>query len=158
MATKEFVGQTLELIPVWLSAEGIFWMKPPHADTLRAGLPPTARPADVVTDMLGGYPLRALLLQPASWRHEGGRTVLTYIAVVEAPTRTFEQGLESHRVEAGKDGEDGEDGEDGAAAAVTHALRHLSWLVRHDRDAARALTGWAEALSGFEPEPFRALV
>jgi hypothetical protein len=149
MATKEFVGQTLELIPVWLGAEGIFWMKPPHADTLRAGLPATARPADVVTDMLGGYPLRPLLLQPASWRHEGGRTVLTYIAVVEAPARTFELSLQSHRVE---------EGEDGAAAPVTHALRHLSWLVRHDRDAARALAGWAVALAGFEPEPFRALV
>jgi hypothetical protein len=39
---------------------------------------------------------------------------------------------------------------------VEHGLRHLAWLVRDDPVVAEALTGgWAAALSGYVPEPFR---
>jgi hypothetical protein len=42
-------------------------------------------------------------------------------------------------------------------AVIEHALRHLSWLVRDDPAVMQALAGWADVLSVFQPEPFRAL-
>jgi hypothetical protein len=39
---------------------------------------------------------------------------------------------------------------------VEHGLRHLAWLVQEDEAIYEALADWSRALSGYEPEPFRA--
>ena len=36
--SPKFVAQTLEVLPVGLRGESLFWMKPIHADSLRVGL------------------------------------------------------------------------------------------------------------------------
>jgi hypothetical protein len=158
--SPNFVAQTLEVLPVGLRDGALFWMKPMHADSLHVGLPTSAKPAEVVLDVLKSYPLGPIVVHSTSWRHEDGRIVLTYIAVVEPPSSLPPDSLLSLPVGRAKlaRGEAMSAPKSiGVDAVLEHALRHLSWLVRDDPAVMKALVGWQEVLAGFEPEPFRAL-
>ena len=158
--SPDFVAQTLEVLPVGVRDGALFWMKPTHADSLRVGLPTSAKPAEVVLDVLKSYPLGPIVVHSTSWRHEDGRIVLTYVAVVEAPSRLPPDSLLSLPVGRAKlaRGEAMSAPQSiGVDAVLENALRHLSWLVRDDPAVMKALAGWQEVLAGFEPEPFRAL-
>jgi hypothetical protein len=50
--SPEFVAQSLEILPVFEGEGGLTWLKPMHAASLRIGLPPTAKPGDVVVQTL----------------------------------------------------------------------------------------------------------
>lgn len=158
--SAEFVAQTLEVLPVGLRDGRLFWMKPVHADSLRVGLPTTAKPAAVVLDVLKWYPLEPVVVHSTSWRHEEGRVILTYIAAVTPPRKLPADSLVElpvRRAELAR-GEAMAAPESIAVEAVLeHALRHLSWLVKDDPAVMRALAGWSGLLADFEPEPFRAL-
>lgn len=43
------------------------------------------------------------------------------------------------------------------SSVLEHAVRHLAWLIRDDPAIADALSDWHEALSNYDPEPFRSL-
>jgi len=155
-----FVAQTLEVLPVGLRDGSLFWMKPLHAESLRVGLPASARPADVVLDVLRWYPLAPVVVHSTSWRHEEGRIILTYVAVVSPPSSLPPDSLASlpvRRVELARGEAMSAPKSIGVDAVLEHALRHLSWLVRDDPAVMKALAGWQAVLAGFEPEPFRAL-
>ena len=159
--SSQFVAQTLEVLPVALGEDGLFWMKPVHADSLRVGLSSNSRPADVVLDLLKWYPLTPLVVHSTSWRHEEGRIILTYIAAVESPGELARDSLVAlavKRAELARGGAMSAPKSIGVEAVIEHALRHLAWLVRDDPAVASELGGWRAALTGFEPEPFRALV
>ena len=158
--SPNFVAQTLEVLPVGLRDGALFWMKPMHGDSLRVGLPTDAKPADVVLDVLRWYPLAPVVVHSTSWRHEDGRIILTYVAVVEPPSSLPPDSLLSlpvGRAELARGEAMAAPQAIGVDAVLEHALRHLSWLVRDDPAVMRALAGWQEVLAGFEPEPFRAL-
>ncbi len=158
--SPQFVAQTLEVLPVGLEADGLYWMKPLHAESLRVGLPSSARPADVVLDVLKWYPLSAIVVHSTSWRHEEGRVILTYVAAIEPPADLASDSLLAvpvRRAELARGGATTAPAVIGVEAVIEHALRHLSWLVRDDPAVMTALAGWKTALADFEPEPFRAL-
>jgi len=158
--SPNFVAQTLEVLPVGLRDGALFWMKPMHADSLRVGLPTSAKPAEVVLDVLKSYSLGPIVVHSTSWRHADGRIVLTYVAVVEPPSRLPPDSLLSlpvGRAELARGEAMSAPRSIGVDAVLEHALRHLSWLVRDDPAVMKALAGWQEVLAGFEPEPFRAL-
>ena len=158
--SPNFVAQTLEVLPVGLRDGALFWMKPMHADSLRVGLPTSAKPAEVVLDVLKSYSLGPIVVHSTSWRHADGRIVLTYIAVVEPPSSLPPDSLLSlpvGRAALARGEAMSAPRSIGVDAVLEHALRHLSWLVRDDPAVMKALAGWQEVLAGFEPEPFRAL-
>jgi len=158
--SPQFVAQTLEVLPVGLEGDGFYWMKPLHAESLRVGLPSSARPADVVLDVLKWYPLNAIVVHSTSWRHEEGRVILTYVAAIEPPAELASDSLLAvpvRRAELALAGATTAPAVIGVEAVIEHALRHLSWLVRDDPAVMTALAGWKTALTDFEPEPFRAL-
>ena len=158
--SPRFTAQTLEVLPVGLSEGALFWMKPLHADSLRVGLPPSATPADVVLDVLKWYPLTPAVVHSTSWRHEEGRIILTYVAVVSPPSSLPPDSLVAmpvRRAELARGEAMSAPKSIGVEAVLEHALRHLSWLIRDDPAVMTALAGWQEVLAGFEPEPFRAL-
>lgn len=158
--SPNFVAQTLEVLPVTLRDQLVFWMKPVHADSLRVGLPPTAKPAEVVLDVLKWYPLEPLVVHSTSWRHEEGRVILTYIAVVKPPDKLAPDSLVAlpvGRSELARGEAMSAPPTIGVDAVLEHALRHLSWLVKDDHAVMTALIGWNHVLSDFQPEPFRAL-
>jgi len=158
--SPQLVAQTLEVLPVAMQHDALVWMKPVHADSLRIGLPASTRPADAVLDVLKWYPLEPVVVHSTSWRHEDGRVILTYIAVVTPPEALPRDSLVVLPVKRAKLAR----GEAMAAApsigveaVLEHALRHLSWLVRDDPAVMEALAGWRQTLAAFEPEPFRSL-
>src|SRR5438552_6979996 len=156
--SPQFVAQTLEVLPVATSEGQLIWLKPIHADSLRVGLAPSAKPAETVLEVLRWYPLAPLVVHSTSWRHEEGRIVLTYVAVVKTPARLPADSLIElpvRRTELARGGATSAPESIAVEAVLEHALRHLSWLVRDDPEVMQSLDGWTEALAGFEPEPFR---
>jgi hypothetical protein len=158
--SPRFVAQTLEILPLSLRDGHLFWLKPVHADSLRVGLNPSAAPADVVLDVLRWYPLQPLVVHSTSWRHEAGRVILTYAAVVDAPDKLPAGSLVvlpvARAVLARGDATSAPE-TIGVEAVLEHALRHLSWLMRDDPAVAKALETWGPALAAYVPEPFRPL-
>jgi hypothetical protein len=158
--SAEFSLQTLEVLILTLEHAIPVWLKPVHADSLRVGLPASARPGDVVLETLGWYDLIPRVVHSTSWRHEEGRVVLTYVAVVEPPgslpADTLARSPVSRTELARGEATAPPSGID-VAQVIEHALRHLSWLVRDDSAIHAALTDWGEPLERYEPEPFRAL-
>ena len=154
------MAQTLEVLPVANSEGKLIWLKPIHADSLRVGLAPSAKPAETVLEVLGWYPLAPLIVHSTSWRHEQGRIVLTYVAVVTVPASLPPDSLVPmpvRRVDLARGGATSAPESIGVEAVLEHALRHLSWLMRDDPAVAHALAGWKDALADFAPEPFRSL-
>ena len=158
--SPQFVAQTLEVFPVGLRTGRLFWIKPIHADSLRVGMPASARPADVVLDVLKWYPLEPLVVHSTSWRHEEARIVLTYVAAITPPRSLPPDSLVElpvHRAELARGEATAAPESIAVGAVIEHAMRHLAWLVRDDPAVGQALGAWREALAGFEPEPFRGL-
>ncbi len=158
--SPRFVAQTLEILPIGLRDAHLFWLKPVHADSLRVGLNPSAAPADVVLDVLKWYPLQPLVVHSTSWRHEAGRVILTYAAVVDAPGELPAGSLlvlPVARADLARGDATSAPKTIGVDAVLEHALRHLAWLVRDDPAVKKALEGWGHALAAFVPEPFRPL-
>lgn len=158
--SPQFVAQTLEILPVALVAGRLVWMKPIHADSLRVGLSATSKPADVVLDVLKWYPLAPVVVHSTSWRHEEGRIILTYVAVVSPPSKLPPDSLVElpvHRAELARGEAMTAPKAIGVEAVLEHALRHLSWLVKDDPAVMEALAAWHRVLDDFQPEPFRSL-
>jgi hypothetical protein len=158
--SPELSTQSLEVLILSLEDAAPVWLKPEHADSLRVGLPATARPGDVVLETLERYDLTARVVHSTSWRHEEGRVVLSYIAVVEAPTSLPIGTLVATpvaRADLARGDATAPPPEIGVLQVIEHALRHLSWLVKDDPAIGEALPDWRELLDGYQPEPFRSL-
>lgn len=158
--SPRFVAQTLEVLPVGLREGRLFWMKPIHADSLRVGLSPSAKPASTVLEVLKWYPLEPLVVHSTSWRQEEGRIILTYVAVIVPPEKLPPDSLLEtpvRRAELARGEAMAAPQAIGVEAVLEHALRHLAWLVKDDSAVTHALAGWKEILAGFQPEPFRTL-
>lgn len=158
--SPDFVAQTLEVLPVELRDGRLYWLKPVHAGSLRVGLSASEKPADAVLDVLKWYPLEPLVVHSTSWRHEQGRVILTYVAVVRPPAdlpRDSLAELPIERAELARGEATAAPTSVGVEAVLEHALRHLSWLVKDDPAVMRELAAWKDVLGAFEPEPFRAL-
>jgi hypothetical protein len=158
--SSEFAQQSLEVLILTLERGSAVWLKPVHADSLHVGLPVSSSPGDVVIETLGWFGLAPRVVHSTSWRHEGGRLVLTYIAVVEPPRSvppdTIER-VEVARADLARGDATAPPREIGVTQVIEHALRHLSWLLRDDPAIGEALPDWAGVLDRYQPEPFRAL-
>jgi len=158
--SPEIVGQSLEVLPLGLGANGMVWLKPVHAASLKVGLPLDREPSDAVLDVLGWYDLRAKVVHSTSWRREDARVILTYVAVIEEPDLLPLDSLvvlPVKRTDLARGGATRAPAAIGVDAVVEHALRHLAWLLREDAAIADALPGWSALLRDYGPEPFQAL-
>jgi hypothetical protein len=158
--SAELSTQSLEVLIVTLEGEAPVWLKPIHAESLRVGLPSTARPGDVVLETLGWYDLVPRVVHSTSWRHEEGRVVLTYVAVVETPSSLPADALTGRpvaRTDLARGDATAPPTGIGVDQVIEHALRHLSWLVRDDPAIAAALPDWGGLLDRYQPEPFRTM-
>jgi hypothetical protein len=158
--SPDFVAQTLEVLPVGLDQDGLFWMKPIHADSLRVGLGASAKPHETVIDVLRWYPLEPVVVHSTSWRHEAGRVILTYIAVIAPPAALPPDSLVKlpiGRATLARGEAMAAPKSIGVDAVIEHALRHLSWLVKDDPAVMQSLATWKDLLAPYQPEPFRAL-
>jgi hypothetical protein len=153
----DVVAQSLEVLPIFLDHDGLGWLKPIHASSLRVGVGVNEQPATAVMKALRVYGLAPSVVHSTSWRMENERMILTYAAIVPHP-------VEHAYLEAKRIGRTAlARGEATAAPIVVnieqvieHAVRHLAWLVSDDPVIAKELVSWRDVLAGFTPEPFRA--
>ena len=99
-----------------------------------------------------------VVLHSTSWRHADKEVVLTYIAVVppdSVPPQSW-QLVEVARSELARGDATAPPSSIGVLQVQEHALRHIAWLRRDDPTISDLLHDWAEALSDYVPEPFRA--
>jgi hypothetical protein len=106
------------------------------------GMPARAKPGDVVIETLDWYGLVPRVVHSTSWRHDDGRLILTYAAVVEppetVPADTLEV-VEVPRTDLARGDATAPPSDIGVLQVVEHALRHLSWLVLDDPAIGSAL-------------------
>ena len=153
----DVVAQSLEVLPIFFDHDGLGWLKPIHASSLRVGIGVNEQPATAVMKALGVYGLTPSVVHSTSWRMENERMILTYAAIV--PHAVQHAYLETKRIGRAALAR----GEATVAPTVVHieqviehAVRHLAWLVSDDPVISKELASWREVLAGFTPEPFRA--
>ena len=157
--SADFVMQAIEVLPV-MRQEGVaVSLTPEHADSFVVGWPAGRKPEAVAAAALVQLGLQPLVLHSTSWRHNNGEVVLTYIAVVE-PGTTVPASWQLRPVEHTDLARGGAVTPPTAidiSQVLEHALRHLAWLLRDDKEIKTTLAGWDDVLAGYVPEPFRAL-
>jgi len=152
-------GQTLEAIVIFLDEAGIHHLSPSGRETLRVAWDPDFTPAEAVVDAVAEQGLDPFMVHSTSWRVVDEDIWLTFIVVVEPPA-TISRELDDElvvRAELARGHLMGPPAEVHTAQVVEHGLRHLAWLVGDDEQIRDVLPAWAEALEGYEREPFRAL-
>jgi hypothetical protein len=149
----------LEILPVTIAGGPIHSLRPRHAASWQLACPPGADPGPVVVEALRARGLRPSVVHSTSWRHQEGRLVLTYLAVLATPATPggwlVASPVRPQPLARG-----------GALTAPTsldvdqvlhHALRHLAWLQREDPGIAMTLDpAWTAPLGLYAPEPFHA--
>jgi hypothetical protein len=150
----------LEILPVAVSAGSIRSLRPRDSASWQVACPPGADPGPVVVEALRVRGLRPSVVHSTSWRHQDGRLVLTYLAVLATAERA-PGGLVSWPVRPGPLARGGATTPPASLdvdQVLHHALRHLAWLQREDPAVAAELdAAWVAALAGHRPEPFHAL-
>lgn len=156
--SSAFVAQSLEVLFVYLGDGGAHYLRPIHAETLRLGWSPEAKPGEIVLEAAGRYGLKAFLVHSTSWRHQDSRLILTYVAAVERPRKLTHYLTDEPvgRADLARGEAMSAPGEISVAQVLEHAFRHLAWLVKDDEVVGERLADWAGFLDDFTPEPFRA--
>jgi CRP-like cAMP-binding protein len=147
-----------EVLPIYLDEDGAWLLRPRR----RASLQTPARggmPAAVVGAALAGIGLHAEIVHSTSWRYEGDRLVLTYLAILPGPrTPDGFEAVSVARAELARGTAREAPSSIDVSQVVEHGLRHLSWLGRDDPAIREGLSAsWLEFVDRYQPEPFRAL-
>jgi predicted ATPase/CRP-like cAMP-binding protein len=151
-----------EILPVYL-VEGQPWMLRPQGAASFQVDAGTGVPARLVAGALENASLEAAIVHSTSWRYQGGRLVLTYLAVLPEPGSEQRRapGFEAvpiMRAELARGTAREAPQEVDVAQVVEHGLRHLSWLSRDDPAIRDHLNrSWLDLVERYLPEPFRAL-
>jgi class 3 adenylate cyclase/CRP-like cAMP-binding protein/tetratricopeptide (TPR) repeat protein len=152
----------LEILPVYLRDGGLRWLHPAGGASLEIEERPDQSPGDAVLEAMARRGLAAAAVHSTSWRMEGGRLLVTYLALILDPPAAPPVGLregEVRRTDLARGSATGAPEEIRVDHVLEHALRHLAWLVEDD-PAIRGLIGgtaWAGVLAEYTPEPFRSL-
>lgn len=149
---------TLEAVVLYLDDDGIRYVVPYGSETIRTLWDPDLDPHEVIVDTVAELGLAPIMVHSTSWRVVQRLILLTFLVVVEPPGHAPD-GCHVQlvtRAELARGRATGPPSQVHLSQVVEHGLRHLAWLVRGDDVIHGALTGWAEVLGGYEPEPFRA--
>jgi hypothetical protein len=153
-------GSTVEILPLFARDGGAWWLRPVGEASWRVPGASGEHPGESAGAALTKAGLRAEAVHSTSWRHDRGRLVLTYVAVLEDPggaPEGFEEGP-VRRAELVRGSATDAPPAVGVEAVIEHALRHLAWLRADDPSMGRTLgPEWGAVLAGYQPEPFRAL-
>ena len=156
--SSDFVMQAIEVLPVSLRNGRLWSMSPEHADSFVLGWPAGAKPDEVAAQAMVQLGMEPVVLHSTSWRQADKEVVLTYIAVVPPDSNApLSWKLEEvGRAELARGDATAPPSSIDIVQVQEHGLRHLAWLTKDDPTISELLAGWAEALSDYVPEPFRA--
>lgn len=157
--SPEIRAQALELLIVHAGAGSLVQLRPIHAPSLQLGWPPARTAESILVTVLDRYGLATRALHSTSWRQDGDRVVLTYLAVVREPAAGNPNLVAEpvRRADLARGSATAAPGAILVEQVLEHALRHLAWLVEDDAAVKAAVGDLAPVLAGYVPEPFRQL-
>ncbi len=148
----------VEVFPVLLEDGTFRWLRPAGAHSPLHLASGEGHPGDAALHELRSRGLAPLAVHSTSWRTEGDRVVLTYLAVLDERAANGWDIDDVTRTELARGSATGAPARIEVAHVIEHGLRHLSWLMRDDPVIRDLLSdAWKRALGGYTPEPFRAL-
>jgi hypothetical protein len=148
----------VEVFPVLLRGGTLRWLRPGAAPMpLHVAATAEGHPGDAAVAALTTGGLRPLAVHSTSWRTEGDRVILTYLAVVpDAADGWVEDDVT--RADLARGSAHGAPASIDTTQVIEHGLRHLSWLAKDDPVIRDLLDpAWKRVLTGYTPEPFRSL-
>lgn len=147
-----------EAFVVWLDGDAIRLTGPCGPEAWLIELSGDDDPVEAVTRLTRANVGDPVVVHSTSWRRDRGAVILSFVVVVDAAMTASMESRPVGRADLAR-GEAAAAPESIAADQVLeHGLRHLAWLVRDDPVVREELSGgWADALSGYVPEPFRHL-
>jgi CRP/FNR family transcriptional regulator len=148
-----------EILAVRLEGGTIHLLRPTGSASWKVDSATGRSAGELVGAALTAVGLRSAVVHSTSWRQEGGRLVLTYLAVLSEPdTAAGFEDVAIGRTDLARGGTHGAPAAIDVAQVVEHGLRHLSWLSKDDPVIGPALTSeWLAKVAEYQPEPFRAL-
>jgi hypothetical protein len=152
------VTMELEVLPVFLDAGRIYWLRPRGQESWRLHHDISCMVRDSVCRGLAAVGAHVDLIHSTSWRQERTVVLLTHLATLQrsaARPAGFEPRRASRR-DLARASALLPPGAIDVEQVVEHALRHLAWLALEDPAVGGALEpAWQEPLSEYRPEPCR---
>ncbi len=148
----------VEVFPVLLRGSALLWLRAAGQDhPLRVASTTDGHPGDVVLAQLASGGLEPIAVHSTSWRTEGDRVVLTYLAVVPHGADGWGED-DVQRTDLARGSSHGAPTRIDVTQVIEHGLRHLSWLSKDDPVIRDLLSlEWMRVLGEYTPEPFRML-
>jgi hypothetical protein len=147
-----------EVFVVWRDDDHLELSGPCGAAPWIIELAPADHPVEVVDRIVRDVIGPPLLVHSTSWRRDREAVILSFVVIVD---RELVKGMDTHpisRAELARSATTAAPRSIAIEAVVEHGLRHMAWLVEEDAVVAGALDArWHALLSGYVPEPFRAL-
>ncbi len=147
---------TLEAFPVYLSGGELFVLIPDGDDSWQFPFSGSRQGHEIVGQKLIDKTLEPVVIHSTSWRQDGEKLLITYLAVVREPENTPDgydafpvapSGLVRGKATAAPDSIP-------TQAVIHHALQHLAWLFQTDPVVRENLAGnWNEILRPFQAKP-----
>jgi class 3 adenylate cyclase/tetratricopeptide (TPR) repeat protein len=153
-------GPAVEILPVFVLDGAVRWLRPAGSDSLVVDAGEAGHPGQAVIDALGAFGVPPRAVHSTSWRTDGGRLLVTYLAVLDPPQSPPPgmREVEVRRRTLARGSATGPPPAIEVDQVIEHALRHLAWLLGDDAAIAELLGAeWEPALEGYTPEPFRSL-
>lgn len=147
-----------EVFVIWRNEDRLELTGPCGAGAWYLELGATDHPVEVVdrtVDEVIGPPR---LVHSTSWRRDRDGVVLSFVVVVDPAQVADLPSVPVERSRLARSSARNAPADVAHAQVVEHGLRHLAWLVGDDPAVAAELDDrWAAILTGYPPEPFRAL-
>jgi hypothetical protein len=147
-----------EVFVVWLNGDHLELTGPCGAAAWMLELGESEHPVEVVDRIVRDVVGPPRLVHSTSWRRDRGAVILSFVVVID---ETLVDGMDSApigRSELARSQATAAPKTVDYEQVVEHGLRHMAWLAVDDPVVAAELpTGWRDVLSGYVPEPFRAL-
>jgi hypothetical protein len=121
-------------------------------------LGPDDDPVEVVTRLTRANVGEPTVVHSTSWRRDRHAVILSFVVVIAPALVGAMENVDVARADLARSQATVAPDDIATNQVLEHGLRHLAWLVRDDEVVRRELAdGWADALSGYVPEPFRHL-
>lgn len=115
-------------------------------------------PVDVVTRLTRTNIGEPTVVHSTSWRRDREAVILSFVVVITPDLVGTMESRAVQRSDLARSHATRAPDTIAATQVLEHGLRHLAWLVRDDEVVRGELSGgWADALIGYVPEPFRHL-
>jgi hypothetical protein len=154
--TEPDMRSLVEILPVLIASGRPQLLRPCGSQSWQVLVADGLHPERTASRSLAEAGLAPLVIHSTSWRHQGGRLVLVYLALLEGPAQV-PPGFEAvpvRRQDLALGTATAAPRQMGVGQVVEHALRHLAWLIAHDPPVRKAMAGsWVSLLDQYAPAP-----